>query len=229
MPDARTGHRTPTPTPDTGHRTPDARTPDTYRTPVTGRADAGHVDADGDADRATKARWHPDILAPRRRWNGGPCAMGAHAALGNHDGSAVRPPASARHCRLHCQAAAGSLRRRPSGASAHCSPRRFRVERRANGEASSVLASACHGTVLRWSAALADELVRRGGAWAGRPARYSKSWNGRCRPDSTDRVRPDVRQPTGPMAAREAAMTTMVVEVRGRDLPGRRCGPGPGR
>jgi Family of unknown function (DUF5990)/Helix-turn-helix domain of resolvase len=29
------------------------------------------------------------------------------------------------------------------------------------------------------------------------------------------------------MTAGEATMTTMVVEVRGRDLPGRRCGPSP--
>jgi hypothetical protein len=29
------------------------------------------------------------------------------------------------------------------------------------------------------------------------------------------------------MTAGEAAMTTMVVEIRGRDLPGRRCGPSP--
>jgi hypothetical protein len=49
-------------------------------------------------------------------------AAEAHAALSIHDGSAVRPPASARDCRLQSQATAGSLRRRPSGALARCCP-----------------------------------------------------------------------------------------------------------
>src|SRR5215211_7146795 len=71
MPDARTGHRTRTP--GTGHRTPD-----------TGRADTGHVDADGDADRATKSRWasgHPGTTTPLE-WRT-VLPWGAHAALGN--------------------------------------------------------------------------------------------------------------------------------------------------
>jgi hypothetical protein len=133
MPDARTGHRTPdtghrTRAPGTGHwtpdeRTPDARTLDTHRTPDTGRADAGHADADegrGQGNQATvgiRISWHHDAAGTANR-----VAVAAPAALGSHDGSAVRPPASARDC-LHCQAAARSLRRRPSGASAHCSPR----------------------------------------------------------------------------------------------------------
>jgi hypothetical protein len=35
------------------------------------------------------------------------------------------------------------------------------------------------------------------------------------------------RQATGPMTAGEVTMTTMVVEIQGRDLPGRRCGQSP--
>ena len=112
MPDARTGHWTGH---STGYRTrghrargrwtcTGRRTLDTCRTPDTGRPDAGHVDA----DRATKARW-----------DGDPCCCGRHTALGNHDGSTVRY-LPARDCRLYCHAAAGSRRRRPSGASAHC-------------------------------------------------------------------------------------------------------------
>jgi hypothetical protein len=111
-----TGHRTP----DTGHRTPDARTPDarrldTYRTPDTGRADAGHADVDGGRGQGDQGTvgigGHHDAAVTA---NLVAVAAAAHAAFGNHDGSAVRPPASARDCRLHCQAAAGSLRRRPA-------------------------------------------------------------------------------------------------------------------
>jgi hypothetical protein len=82
-----TGHRTRTRTPgighralDTGHRTPDARTPDAD----TGHLpDAGHWtgecctrDADGGRGQATKVRWHPDILAPRHRWDAEPRCCG---------------------------------------------------------------------------------------------------------------------------------------------------------
>jgi hypothetical protein len=136
MPAARTGHWTRTRhwisdarTPgraDAGH-VPGARTLDIYRTPDmdtcrtpdTGRADAGHVDA----DRATKARWasgYPGTTTPLGQR---PVLLwAAHAALGNHDGSTVRY-LPARDCRLYSHAAAGSRRRRPSGASAHCCPR----------------------------------------------------------------------------------------------------------
>jgi hypothetical protein len=109
---------------DTGHwtrtrhwisdaRTPGARTLDMYRTPDTGHVpDAGHWTAGrwtcgrGQGDQGTVGR-RPVLL-----W-------AAHAALGNHDGSTVRY-LPARDCRLYCHAAAGSRRRRPSGASAHC-------------------------------------------------------------------------------------------------------------
>jgi hypothetical protein len=122
MPDARTGHWTTR----TGHRTRGRWTGGRWTRTGRRTQDRGTPDTrtlTQDADRATKARWasgHPGTTAPL---DPEPCCFGRrHAALGNHDGSAVRPPASARHCRLHCQAAAGSLRRRPSGASAHCSP-----------------------------------------------------------------------------------------------------------
>jgi hypothetical protein len=119
MPDARTGHPD-IRTPRTGHRTSDTRRADT------GRADAGHVPDAGHVDGRTLDRWtltetrtgrprhdgHPDILGtttPLGRRTVLLSAAAAHAALGNHDGSAVRPPASARGCRLQCHAAAGSL------------------------------------------------------------------------------------------------------------------------
>jgi hypothetical protein len=113
-----------------GYRTPDARTPDRRMWTRTGRRTLDGWTLDGwtlteDADGgASKAQWASDILAPRRRWDVEPCCCGRHTrALGNHDGSAVRPPANARDCLPHRKPAAGSLRRQPSGASAHCSPR----------------------------------------------------------------------------------------------------------
>jgi hypothetical protein len=117
------GDRTRTP----GYRTPDARTPDRRMWARTGRRTLDGWTLDKrtlteDADGASKAQWASDILAPRRRWDVEPCCCGRHTrALGNHDGSAVRPPANARDCLLHRKPAAGSLRRQPSGASAHCS------------------------------------------------------------------------------------------------------------
>ena len=115
------GHRTRTPgyrTPDA--RTPDRRTPDTHRTPDAGRVDAGHADADGgrvDRRRHSRRRtsWRHNVAGTSNR-----VAVGGTRALGNHDGSSVRPPANARDCLLHRQAAAGALHRRPGGASAHC-------------------------------------------------------------------------------------------------------------
>ena len=109
----------------TGYRTRghQARTLDMYRTPDTGHVpDAGHWTAGrwtcgrGQGDQGTVGR-RPVLL-----W-------AAHAALGNHDGSTVRY-LPARDCRLYCHAAAGSRRRRPSGASAHCCPRKNWVESR---------------------------------------------------------------------------------------------------
>ena len=84
-------------------RTPDARRLDTYRTPDTGRADARHADPDGgrgQGDQGTVGIGaHHDAAVTANRVA---VAAAAHAAFGNHDGSAVRPPASARDCRLHC-------------------------------------------------------------------------------------------------------------------------------
>jgi hypothetical protein len=85
------GHRTP----DTGHRTPDTDTDtdtDTghrtrgrwTRAPDTGRADSHARTLTEDADRAPKP---PTPLGHRTM-----SLWAAHAALGNHDGSAVRPP-----------------------------------------------------------------------------------------------------------------------------------------
>jgi hypothetical protein len=97
------------------HRTLDRRTPDTgHRT--SGRwtyaPDAGHwmgghrtgqtldtqtLTGKTQTRRRTRHGGHPDILAPRRRW-GRRTALrwAAPTALGNNDGSAVRPPAIAR-------------------------------------------------------------------------------------------------------------------------------------
>jgi len=99
---------------------------DTGRTD-TGRADAGHPPDAGHwtGGRWTRGRWRR-TLTGRQRYGGHPDVLGtttplgrrtvllwaAHAALGTHDGSAVRPPASARACRLHYKTAARSLRRR---------------------------------------------------------------------------------------------------------------------
>ena len=93
------------------------------------------------ADRATKA-WraseHPGTTTPLGRRTVLLWAAAAYAALGNHDGLAVRPRASAR------LPAALQLLGRSAGVQA--APRRtaplgrLRVERRANGDASSVMA-----------------------------------------------------------------------------------------
>jgi hypothetical protein len=150
-----TGHRTP----DTGHRTPDARTPDarrldTYRTPDTGRADAGHADVDGGRGQGDQGTvgigGHHDAAETA---NLVAVAAAAHAAFGNHDGSAVRPPASARDCRLHCQAAAGSLRRRPAAPRRTAVLGRFgsRVERAAKRQVLwRVPMWGLRGVVLYW-------------------------------------------------------------------------------
>jgi hypothetical protein len=120
MPDARTGHWTRTRHWISDARTPGARTLDMYRTPDTGHVpDAGHWTAGRGhwtAGRWTCGRGQGDQGTVGRR----PVLLwAAHAALGNHDGSTVRY-LPARDCRLYCHAAAGSRRRRPSGASAHC-------------------------------------------------------------------------------------------------------------
>jgi len=108
-----TGHRTPGighRALDTEHRTPDARTPDTSRTPDTGQANAAHGTLTEDADRrprhgGIRTSWYHDTAGTPNRVAVGGATGGAR----QHDGSAVRPPASTRDCRLHCQAAARSL------------------------------------------------------------------------------------------------------------------------
>jgi hypothetical protein len=144
MPDACIGHRTPDVdmghwTLDTGHphRTsdtgratpgradPDRRTLDTHRTPDAGRVDAGQADADGrhgQGDQGTvgvRTSW-----AARRRWDAKACCCGRHARRSAT--MTARREATCQSARLPAalQAAAGSLRRRPSSASAHCSPRK---------------------------------------------------------------------------------------------------------
>jgi hypothetical protein len=143
MPDARTGHWMRTRHWISDARTPGARTLDMYRTPDTGHVpDAGHWTAGrwtcgrGQGDQGTVGR-RPVLL-----W-------AAHAALGNHDGSTVRY-LPARDCRLYCHAAAGSRRRRPSGASAHCCPRKNWVE----SKAPWWLPSGTRGRVEGWFVAL---------------------------------------------------------------------------
>jgi hypothetical protein len=136
MPDACIGHRTPdvdtghwTRTPDIGHRTrdtgradPDRRTLDTHRTPDAGRVDAEQADADGrhgQGDQGTvgvRTSW-----AARRRWDAKACCCGRHARRSAT--MTARREATCQSARLPAalQAAAGSLRRRPSSALAHCS------------------------------------------------------------------------------------------------------------
>jgi hypothetical protein len=88
---------------DIGHRT--RRTPDTGRWTRTGRrtwTGGRWTCGRGQGDQGAvgvRTSWYHDTAGQRTvlRW-------AAHAALGNHDGSAARPPASARDCRLHCQA-----------------------------------------------------------------------------------------------------------------------------
>jgi hypothetical protein len=92
-------------------------TPDRYRTPDTRRADAdGRTRAGRQGMLSIRTSWDHDTAGTPNR----AAVAAAHAAFGNHDGSAVRLPASARLLAA-LPAAAGSLRRRPSGASAYCS------------------------------------------------------------------------------------------------------------
>jgi hypothetical protein len=150
MADARTGH--PTWTPGTGHRTR-GRGTRTGRRTLDGRTLDMRTRTGDQGAVGVRTSWYHDTAGQRTvlLW-----AAAAHAALGNHDGSAVRPPASARDCLPHCQAAARSLRRRPSGASAHCCPRkRLRVESRVGGSRSSVMARTdCGGGLSAESVAM---------------------------------------------------------------------------
>jgi hypothetical protein len=153
-------HRTPTPdagqrTPDSGHLDPQTPAPDTghrsrgQASVDTGRShrtpDTGHRTLAEDVDRLTKARPASGPPGPPRRatgrWDAQPCSCGRRLrALGSP-------------CRLGGEAAFQreiASRRRLLGRSAggRAAPRRtavlrrLRVERRANGEASSVMASA---------------------------------------------------------------------------------------
>ena len=133
------GHRTSTP--DSGQRTwtSPARTLDVH-------PDTGRVDATEYSDRATSTRQapdrHPGPPPPDRPLGRRTMDLWtAPAALGNDDGSATVRYLPARECLQHYQAPAQSLCR-PSRALVHCSLRRLRVERRANGDASSVMARA---------------------------------------------------------------------------------------
>jgi hypothetical protein len=123
--DTDAGHRTSTPGPwkaDRGHRMRG------YRSLDTGRADAGHP---ADTGHWTDGRWkrgcgqggqahggHPDILGTTTPLGRRTVLLwAAHAALGEHDGLAVRPPASARDCLLRypgsCSVAPPAAKRRP--------------------------------------------------------------------------------------------------------------------
>ena len=97
-----------------------------YRSLDTGRADAGHTADTGrwtdagnaDADRAAKltvASGHPGDTTPLGRRT--VLLWAAPAALGEQDGLAVRPPASARDCLPHypgsCSVAPPAAKRRP--------------------------------------------------------------------------------------------------------------------
>jgi hypothetical protein len=132
-----------TPDMDTGHWTSDIG----HRT--RGRADAGRVP---DAEHWTGGRWtcgrgqgDQGAVGVRTSWYHDTAgqrtvllwAAAAHAALGNHDGSAVRPPASARDCGLHCQAScwvAPPAAKRRLGALLSSDDFGSRVERQALGQ-----------------------------------------------------------------------------------------------
>jgi hypothetical protein len=170
-------HRHRTPTPDAGQRTPDsghldAQTPapDTgHRTPDAGRGR-------GQVTTARPASGPPE--PPRRatvRWDAQPCSCGrAPAALGSP-------------CRLGGEAAFQreiASRRQLLGRSARVERRlgallsseRIRVERRANGEASSVMTSARAGA--NWSVdGSVGEAVGRWSDWGGRGEDEQPSWS----------------------------------------------------
>jgi hypothetical protein len=115
---ARTGHRTP----DTGHRT-----------------------LAEDVDRVTKARPASGPPGPPRRatarWDAQPCSCGRRLRRSTAQaGSAVRPPLPARDS--VSPAAAWSLRRGRAAARRTAVLGMIRVERRAAGEASSVMQGA---------------------------------------------------------------------------------------
>jgi hypothetical protein len=163
-------------TPDTGHRSPGRshRTPDTgHRTPDTGRphrtldtlawtVHAWTLDAHTGHWTRTRGRWprtrtgRQGTAGIRTCWattpsgrllDAGPCCCGRRLRRSAaQDGSAVRPPASAQDA----YRSTGQLLGRSVGQAA---PRRtallgrLRVERRANGEAPSVMAGGRNGCV----------------------------------------------------------------------------------
>jgi hypothetical protein len=130
------GHRTPTL--DTGHRSPDTwtlrPTPDTgHRSPGQARVDSGrsHRTLDAgrwveDADTVTKARLASAPPGPRpaaARWANKPCSCGQLLRRLATMTARRRAPCQSGTASSHYQPAARSLRRRPSGAWAHCCPR----------------------------------------------------------------------------------------------------------
>jgi hypothetical protein len=110
-------------TPDTGHWTPDA-----WSDRVRGQGD---LDTEGIPDRLPGRSRLPDCPLGRRTVD----LWSAPSALG--DGEV---PASTRLPTALPGACSVAPSARPSRALAHCSPQRLRVERRASGDASSVMA-----------------------------------------------------------------------------------------
>jgi hypothetical protein len=135
--------------PDTpGHRTPDAWTshawtPDIgHRTSDTGRLDAERGCGQGDQG-TTGIRTSRPHDEPTACWTPNRVPVGpAHAALGHHDGSAVRRPASARDTAYRTtRQLLGRSARGQAAPRRTAVLRRFRVERRARRWGSSVMAS----------------------------------------------------------------------------------------
>jgi hypothetical protein len=150
--DTDAGRRTSTPGhwtpgyPDIGHRTRGHRMRGHWNAHTGHRTpDTGHLDADrgcGQGDQGTAGiRTAGPHDKPTACWTPNRVPVGAaHAALGHHSGSAVRRPASARETaerttrQLLGRSASGQTAPRRTALL-----RRLRVERRANGEASSVM------------------------------------------------------------------------------------------
>jgi hypothetical protein len=158
-----TGHRTPSAVPEAvaGQWTlPQCPLP---QHPDTGRADAGDLPDAGywtggrrildgrtpDTRTLTETRTgrprhggHPDVPGATAPLGRQTALLSARAALGNHDGSAVRPPARAPECGRTARPLLGRSAGGQAAPRRTALLRRFRVESRASGEASSVMARA---------------------------------------------------------------------------------------